>query len=300
MEESSAVGGGRFGSGIARQQGGDGGAGGLAFEQHTAYGGGGGQFNGQALTQLQGGAGAAHAFGGHAARQDVVEAAALADGQPDLPVARERAGGGEHQVAQAGEPLDGFGAPAQCLGEALDLGQPAGDERGARIGAQTQAVGDAAGNGHDVLQGAAHFHPDHVVAGVDAAVLAMQGGEHGVAGGRIGRGDGEGNGQALGDFQREGRTGEHTQRNAGNVTQFGGGHFMRQLPGVGLHALAGPDDMQRRAAAAFKGAGQPVAGLGHARNGHAQNDEAWRGMRSVAAYMGHGSVEIAGGGKGGG
>src|SRR5690606_9055416 len=105
MEESSAVGVGRFGSGIARQQGGDGGAGGLAFEQHTAYGGGDGQFYVQALTQLQGGAGAAHAFGGHAARQNVVEAAALADGQPDLPVARERAGGGEHQVAQAGEPL---------------------------------------------------------------------------------------------------------------------------------------------------------------------------------------------------
>src|SRR5690606_41941843 len=129
--------------------------------------------------------------------QDVVEAAALADGQPDLPVARERAGGGEHQVAHDGEPLDGFGAPAQCLGEALDLGQPAGDERGARIGAQTQAAGDAAGNGHDVIQGAADFHPDHLFAGVAPAVLATDGGEPGVGGGPTGRGDGQRNAQDI-------------------------------------------------------------------------------------------------------
>ena len=64
-------------------------------------------------------------------------------GQSHAPVARLVVGAGEDQVTDAGEPHQGFPPGAHGVTEADDLGQPAGDKRGAAVGAQTKAVGDA-------------------------------------------------------------------------------------------------------------------------------------------------------------
>src|SRR5690606_27323378 len=77
---------------LARQQRGHGGHGRHAVEQHGAYRFGNGQFNAQRAGALQGGARAAHAFGGDAAGQDVGQLVAGADLQAVAAVARQFAG----------------------------------------------------------------------------------------------------------------------------------------------------------------------------------------------------------------
>ncbi|KAG1245678.1 hypothetical protein G6F65_021105 [Rhizopus arrhizus] len=83
----------------------------------------------------------------------------------------------------------------------------AGDERGAGVGAQLQAVSDAAGDRDHVLQRTAHFHADQVGAGVDAQRGAMEGGGGGLAQGGAGAGDGQRHRQPLRDFAGKGRAG---------------------------------------------------------------------------------------------
>ena len=88
----------------------------------------------------------------------------LADGA----VAAERAGAGEHQVADAGEAGEGFAARAAGHGEARDLGDAAGDERGGGVVAEAHAGGDAGGDGDDIFERAAEFDADDVGGRVEA------------------------------------------------------------------------------------------------------------------------------------
>ena len=83
--------------------------------------------------------------------------------QPDLAVARQVAGGGEHQVAEARQAHEGLGARAQGHAQPRHLGQAARDQRGARVQAERHAVGDAGGDGQHVLHRAADLHADRVV-----------------------------------------------------------------------------------------------------------------------------------------
>ena len=53
-------------------------------------------------------------------------------------------------------------------GQARDLGQAAGDQRGLRVVPEAEALDDAGGDGDDVLQRAAELHADDVGAGVQA------------------------------------------------------------------------------------------------------------------------------------
>src|SRR5690606_16571160 len=135
--------------------------------------GGDGQFDAQALAERQCGAGTAYALGGHAAGKDVVQLAAFTDGQAHLAVARQRTRGGEHQVAKARQALNGLRLAAQRAGESLDLGQAASDQGGTCVGAEPQAIGYPASNGHDVFQCTADLYPDNILAGVDAAMPPM-------------------------------------------------------------------------------------------------------------------------------
>ena len=82
-------------------------------------------------------------------------------------IARESAGAGEHQVAQAGEPGHGFLAAAAGHSQARDLSQAAGDESGNGIVAESQPVAHAGRDGDYVFQRAAEFHSDHIVVGVE-------------------------------------------------------------------------------------------------------------------------------------
>ena len=63
---------------------------------------------------------------------------------------------------------------AQRGAEARDLGQAARDERGARVVAEAEAVGDAGGDRHHVLHRAADLDADQVGAVVDAHPAAVQ------------------------------------------------------------------------------------------------------------------------------
>ena len=69
--------------------------------------------------------------------------------------------------------------------EAVELGEGAGDERGARRGAEAGAVHRAAGDGVDVLERARELDADAVVGGVGAEGGAGEGG--GDVGGRPAR-----------------------------------------------------------------------------------------------------------------
>ena len=101
--------------------------------------------------------------------------------------------------------MHGFGFAAQGAGQALNFGQAAGDQCGAGVGTQLQAVGDPAGNGHDVLERAAHFHTGDVFAGVDPAAWAVQSSLYDVAGGGFVPRYRQRDRQALSHFQGEGR-----------------------------------------------------------------------------------------------
>jgi hypothetical protein len=95
---------------------------------------------------------------------DRVQGLALRQAEADAAVARQVAGAGEDQVAHAGQAHEGFRLPAQRGAQAGDFGQAARDQRGARVQPQAQAVGHAGGDGQHVLDRAAHFHADQVVA----------------------------------------------------------------------------------------------------------------------------------------
>ena len=119
---------------------------------------------------------AVHAFGHVAQRIDRLrQRLALGQQQADLAVAREIAGGGEHQVAQAREAHEGVGPRAEGHAQARHLGQAAGDQRGARVEPERQAVGQAGRDGQHVLDRAADLDADDVVVGIDAQGRAVEG-----------------------------------------------------------------------------------------------------------------------------
>ena len=133
----------------------------------------------------------------------------LREAQADLTVAREVAGGGEDEVAEAGQSHEGFEVAAELDAETGHFGQPTGDERGAGVVAELQAVADAGGNGHDVFECAADFDADDIVVCVDAQAMTGQGFgqvlcQRGLAGGQ-----GECGRVALRDFLGEAGPRQH-------------------------------------------------------------------------------------------
>ena len=68
---------------------------------------------------------------------------ALGEQQADAPVARQVAGGGQHQVAEAGQPHEGLRPCPERDAEAGHLGEAARHQRGPRVEAELHAVGDA-------------------------------------------------------------------------------------------------------------------------------------------------------------
>ncbi len=102
-------------------------------------------------------------------------------------IARLPAGAGQDEIAEAGEAGKGGGLRPEGLAEPGHLGKGAGGERRARQLAEAAAIGNAAGNGHDVFEGAADLDAPEVVRGVDAEGGLGQGGGDGGCLGAIGR-----------------------------------------------------------------------------------------------------------------
>ena len=94
--------------------------------------------------------------------------------QTNTPVARQITGAGQHQVAHAGQPHEGFGLPAERYAEPGDLGQAACHQRGAGVVPEPEPVADAGGNGHDILDRAADLGADDIIVGVNAQSGAVQ------------------------------------------------------------------------------------------------------------------------------
>eukprot|EP01136_Pigoraptor_vietnamica_P036906 Opistho-1_new@104121 len=233
--------------------------------EHGHHGGGDGHVDAQRLRARQHGGGAVDAFCHVTQRsQHLGQRAALRQLQADLPVARQVAGGGEHQIAQAAEAHEGVDARAQGRAQARDLGQAAGDERGARVEAQAHAVGNAGGDGDDVLDRATHLHAHRVGRGVEAQRFAVEGLDGLVAQRLVGAGGHQRRGLAARYLEREARARQHAH--PGGRRHFAR-HLVAERAGAGLEALAQPP----QAGAAGGAARQHLA---QARHGGGDDDQA--------------------------
>ena len=171
--------------------------------------------------------------------------------QAEAPVARQVAGAGQHQVAQAGQAHQRFRPRADRGVEAQHLVDAARDQAGAGVQAQLHAVGDAGGDREHVLHRAAEFGAEHVVAGVGAEAGPCS---------------------SVGDVLRERarRPNARSPRSAGRratslandgpVTTASGASgpsarptsFMQEAAGAGLEALGRPGDARHRRDAAAR------------------------------------------------
>ncbi|CAM2148074.1 hypothetical protein PT2222_10387 [Paraburkholderia tropica] len=253
---------------VAPEQGAHGVARRHAVEQHGAYRLGDRHVDLMRARDRQHGARAAHAFGHVAERaEDVVERAPARQLLADGAVARQVAGGGKDEVAEARETRKGLRAAAERHAQTRHFRETARDERGACVQAEAESVRDAGGDGKHVLDRAAHFHADDVVAGIDAHRTVMECGERALAAvGRRTR-DRERDGQTLAHFARETRAGQHAIARV--VGQFRRDDLMRHQLRVGFEAFAKPHEMRGHAAHVAHRA-QHVA---QARHGCAEHDQ---------------------------
>ncbi|MCK6430138.1 MAG: hypothetical protein L6Q72_13785 [Burkholderiaceae bacterium] len=137
-------------------------------------------------------------------------------------------------VADARQPHEGFEPRAERKPEPHRLGEPARDQRGARIAAELLPGGNAARDRQHVLQHAAQLRADQVVGQVDAEARAADrafesGAEH-----RVGAGERDAGRQIDRDLAGEGRSAEHGDRRIG---QRFGEHLRHQRRTAALDAL---------------------------------------------------------------
>src|ERR1700677_5281943 len=92
----------------------------------------------------------------------IFERAAAAERESHPPVARLIVGAGEYQIAERRESHESLALCAERETDPRHLREPAGDQRHARVGAESHAVGDPGADGDHVLDGAAHLDPDDV------------------------------------------------------------------------------------------------------------------------------------------
>jgi hypothetical protein len=93
-----------------------------------------------------------------------------ASSTPDMPVAAERAGARQHEIAEAAQTRRRLSPPPRGRCKPRDLGETAGDERSQRVVAQTRTLDYTRGNRDDVFQRPAEFHADDIVRAVKAEV----------------------------------------------------------------------------------------------------------------------------------
>ena len=157
-------------------------------------------------------------------------------------VAAEVAGGGQHQIAQAAEAHEGFGACAQGRTEAGHFSQTTGDEGRAGVEAQLQAIAQAGGHGQHVFDGPAHLHTHQIVVGVHTQRGAVEGTDQGFTHLCMAAGGHQRGGLAVGHFL--GKTGA-TQGTCQQIRCHLGLHLVWHQPltsgGRSLETFAQPD-----------------------------------------------------------
>ena len=104
-----------------------------------------------------------HAFGHHLhAGHDFGNRPAVRQLDADVPVAAERAGARQHEIAEPAQSGERLAAPADGARQARDLGEAARNQRGERVLSETEPLDHAGGNRDDVLQRAADLDADDV------------------------------------------------------------------------------------------------------------------------------------------
>src|SRR3989449_6614109 len=98
----------------------------------------------------------------------------LGERHAELPVARQAPRAGQHEVAESGQAGERPGGGPEGHREARHLGEPACDERRARVLAEPEPVGDPGRDGHDVLQRAARLDADDVPVRVEPELARAQ------------------------------------------------------------------------------------------------------------------------------
>ena len=155
----------------------------------------------------------------------VAHALARGEREAEAAIARLVVGAGQHEVAEAGEPHEGLGLRSERHTEAHHLGQPARDQRDARVGAEAQAIGEAGAHREHVLDRATHLDADDVGGRVGTEVRGMQALRELVREMLVGGGDGHRGGQAGAHFLRERGAGEH--RDGVVIAEHLVGHLVR-------------------------------------------------------------------------
>src|SRR2546428_3814829 len=98
----------------------------------------------------------------------------LGERHAELPVAREAPRAGQHEVAEPGQARERPGGGPEGHREARHLGEPACDERRARVLAEPEPVGDSGRDGHDVFQRPARLDADDVPVRVEPELARAQ------------------------------------------------------------------------------------------------------------------------------
>ena len=228
---------------------------------------------------LQHGTGAASALGSQATRKDVGECSPPADFQPDQAIARKIASGGEHEVTQARQACEGADLCTERFAKPGHFGQAARDQRRPCVGSELQAIGDAAGDGHDVLECTTDFDADDVGACIHAHGATVQRID-GCFAQVLGKaGDGEGDGQAARDFKCEGRPGKDARACVHERIEGFLHDFVGQKARLCLHPLAGPYDAGQPARLRCEAIRDLSAYCAQSGGGHAKDDQSGRGAR---------------------
>src|SRR5688572_15842666 len=172
--------------------------------------------------------------------QNAVQCMTFGELQTDTAVTRELTGGGENQVAGAGQAENRVGLRAHGRAQACDLGEAARDEGGARVVPEAETVADARRDGHYVLHRATDLHAHEVGAVVHAHAPAVHDGgglpgERGVA-----RGERERARQTARDLLRERGPRERAATHVGTERLLD--DLVRKKPAAPLEALAEPND----------------------------------------------------------
>ena len=105
--------------------------------------------------------------------------------------------GGQHQVAEAGEPHEGLRARAERAAEPHHLREPARDQRGAGAFAERAAGDDSRRDGEHVFDRAAELDSDQVVARIRAEHVGGERRRKRMRESEIGRRDGDGGRKAA-------------------------------------------------------------------------------------------------------
>jgi hypothetical protein len=173
------------------------------------------------------------------ATYDLLERTTLSQREPDGAIAALGAGTGRDEVTHPGQAAEREDFSSQRHPEAAELGEAAGDEYGAGVVAETEAVADPGGDGHDILCGSSDLTTDDVGACVGAERLRVDevldpagqilvGQRHHAGGGVAGR-----------DLPGQVWAGQHA---GGHVRQHLCHHLRHAEVGADLDALGETDD----------------------------------------------------------